>query len=170
MAKLIIKDRKGELEKIARKLINHSKYKKDFQVLPSLRFLFTWRLGDTPEYDKEGQALAATTHKLSTRERDVYRKDVEIRVFKDSWRKRGKRAKKRLMWHELYHIDVEQGENFKVNRDDDGRVIFELRKHDVRVNTFEKEVKLFGISANDVSDAVVLSKALKKRKKKKDKN
>lgn len=164
MSKLIVRDRKKILKKVANKWI---KSEEEFHILKKLNILFTWRLGETPEYNDEGLPLAAITKKLPPRERDVYGYDVEIRVFKDSWRRKNKKKQRITIWHELKHIDVEQGENFKPNRDDDGRILFNLRKHDVFVATFEDEIKKFGLQGRDVSDATILSKALKKRKKKK---
>ena len=164
MAKLVVRDTSGQLEKYARKVMK--RYKGEFRALKHLKILYLWRLGDNPRYDDEGEPIAAQTRKLPTRERDVYEVDVEIEVFKQSWRRRGKNAKIRLMYHELRHISVEEGENFKVSFDDDGRVVFETVKHDLVVKTFEDEVKRFGLANRDVSSASVLSQALKKKRKK----
>ena len=164
MAKLIIKDAKGELEAVANELI--AEYK-EFRSLSKIKILYVWKLGDSPDWDDESRPIAAETRKLPNRERDIYGFDVEIKVFKSSWRKRGTKSKRRLMWHELQHIELEEGENFKVARDDDGRVKIKLRSHSVAVNTFSEEIDRFGLSGRDVGDAVVLAKALKKYKKKK---
>lgn len=163
MAKLVVKDRKKILKKVADQWI---KKEKDFRILKKISILYVWRLGETPRYDDESRPVAARTRLLPARERDVYGYDVEIEVFKDSWRRKNKKKQRRLIWHELKHIDVEQGENFKPNRDDDGRIIIKLRNHDIVITTFEDEVDKFGLSGRDVSDATTLAKALKKRQKK----
>lgn len=164
MAKLIVKDRKGELEKVAKRVI---KKNKEFHILKKLNILYVWRLGDMPLYDDEGRAVAAQTKKLANRERDVYGYDVEIQVFKQSWRRRSKKGKYKLMYHELRHIEVEQDEEFKPNRDDDGRIVFKIVPHDVVITAFESEIKKFGLPGHSVPDATVVAKALKQRKKKK---
>lgn len=165
MAKLIVRDHSKKLKKLAKKVIKDNR--KEFGILGKINILFVWRLGESPRYDDEDRAVAAQTRVLPPRERDIYGFDVEIEVFKDSWLRKSKKARYRLMWHELYHIDVEQSENFKPNRDDDGRIIIKMRKHDITVTTFNDEVKKFGIQSRDVPDAVALSKALRKREKKK---
>ncbi len=162
MAKLVVKDKKKVLKALANDLI---RTKKRFRVLKEIKILYVWRLGDVPEYDDEGRAILAMTRKLPPRERDIYGYDVEIRVWRDGWKRRSKSSQRRVIWHELYHIEVEQGENFSVNRDDDGRAIFRIRPHDVVITTFEDELKRFGLPGRDVNDATILSRALKKRKK-----
>lgn len=164
MAKLHVQDKKGELAKIARKVLRQNK---SFRVLKKIEILWVWRLGETPRYDDEGNLVAAQTRKLPNRERDLYGFDVEVEVFKQTWRKRGMKAKRRLIYHELRHIEVEVGENFKVNYDDDGRIIINIVPHDVYVATFEDEIKKYGLAGHDVNQALVLSKALRKLHEKK---
>ncbi len=162
MAKLVVKDKKKVLKAIANDLIGT---KKRFRVLKELHILYVWRLSDVPEYDDEGRAILATTRKLPPRERDIYGYDVEIKVWRDGWKRKNKNQQRRTMWHELNHIEVEQGENFSINKDDDGRAIFHIKPHDVVITTFEDELKRFGLPGRDVNDATILSRALKKRKK-----
>jgi hypothetical protein len=161
MARLVVKDKKKVLRAIARDLIST---KKRFKVLKEVNILYVWRLGDVPEYDDEGRAILAATRKLPVRERDIYGYDVEIRVWRDGWKRLSKKKHRRTMWHELNHIEVEQGENFSINKDDDGRIILRVRQHDVVITTFEDELKKFGLEGRDVSSATILSRALKKRK------
>ena len=165
MARLVVKDKKKVLRALAHDLISTQKR---FRILRELHILYVWRLGDVPEYDDEGRTIIAATRKLPVRERDIYGYDVEIKVWRDGWKRRNPKAQRRTMWHELNRIEVEQGENFSVNKDDDGRIIFRLRQHDVVVTTFEDELKKFGLQTRDVSTATILSRALKKRKKKRD--
>lgn len=161
MARLVVKDKKKVLRGLAHDLIET---KKRFRILKEIKILYVWRLGDVPEYDDEGRAILATTRKLPVRERDIYGYDVEIKVWRDGWKRKNQKAQRRTMWHELNHIEVEQGENFSVNKDDDGRVIFRIKQHDVVITTFEDELKKFGLQGRDVNDATILSRALKKRK------
>lgn len=162
MARLVVKDKKKVLRALAKDLIET---KKRFRVLKEVHILYVWRLGDVPEYDDEGRAILATTRKLPARERDIYGYDTEIKVWRDGWKRINKKKQRRTMWHELNHIEVEQGENFSVNRDDDGRIIFRIKQHDVVITTFEDELKKFGLQGRDVSGATILSRALRKRKK-----
>ena len=164
MSKLLVQDKKGELESVAKNLILNEK---TFKTLKNIVVLFVWRLGESARFDDEGRQIAATTRRLPTRERDIYGFDVEIEVFKQSWRRLSTKKKKRLMWHELQHIEIEQGENFKIARDDDGRVVLHIRPHDVVITAFEDELKKYGLANKDVPDVIILTKALKKRKKKK---
>jgi hypothetical protein len=161
VAKTVVRDQKREIEAVATELM--AQYQ-PFGVLSAVNILFVWRLGETPRYDDQGRPIAATTRRLPVRERDVYGFDVEVEVFQQAWGKKGPKARRRLIWHELYKIDVEQGEDFKVNHDDDGRVIVTMREHDVAITTFEEELKQFGLSSRDIADAQVITKALKRFK------
>lgn len=165
MARLVVKDKKKVLRTIARDLIAT---KKRFRVLKEVNILYVWRLGDVPEYDDEGRAILATTRKLPVRERDIYGYDVEIKFWRDGWKRLSKKKQRRKMWHELNHIEVEQGENFSINKDDDGRIVLRIKQHDVVVTTFEDETKKFGLESKDVNSATILARALKKRKKKRE--
>lgn len=159
MARTLVRDSSEVLGKLARKV-----FKKEFPILKRLNFLFLWKLGE-PDWDDEGFPIAASARKLPVRERDIYGYDVEVKVFRDGWRKRGKKSRYRLIYHELRHVHIEVNEDFKVLRDKDGRVKFQVVPHDVVVRTFEDEIKKFGINPRDVRAAQTLSGALKKRAK-----
>ena len=162
MATRVLRDKK----KILRKIANEVAEEKSFHILNKINILFVWRLGDLPRYDEESRQVLAQTRRLPSRERDVYGYDVEVEVFKQAWKRLGPKKQRRVIWHELNHIEIEQGENFKPNRDKDGRILIEIRSHDVVITTFNAELDKFGLSGHDVPTAVALTTALKKKKKK----
>lgn len=143
-----IRDKSGEIKQMASAVV--ARYP-EFRILSCLRFLWVWKLGD-PEFDqKEGMPLEAVVRKLPNRERDVYGKDIEVRVHCDTWKSQTYDQRFRLIFHELLHIHVEQDENRNIKIDDDGRVVFSIVPHDIVIRAFQREIEEFGVTAYETA-------------------
>lgn len=141
MARNYARDESGIIEKCVRFLLK--KYPKDFSFLSELCFLYVWRLGK-PEYE-EGRMLPAKIKSVSVRERDLYSVDVELRIHRDTWESMTKVQKTQLIFGLLLRVRVSLDEDFKLIKDDDGRVCFEVVSPDVLIKIFRREVDEWGI-------------------------
>ena len=141
MARNFVLDTEGEMEKYAKRLMRDYD---DLRILRNLNWIYVWKMGD-PEYDNEKLMIAGQTRKLPARERDLYNKDVELRIHHDTWLDMLRDQKLRLIHHELMHVQVEVDEDMEVKRDDDGRILFHCISHDIVIKTFEKEIQLYGL-------------------------
>jgi hypothetical protein len=131
---------------------------KKFRILAQLRFLFVWRVGD-PEYDnKDGGMIAASVHKLPSRMRDLFKKDIELRVNYEYWDEMSESQRYRTIFHELSHVQIELDANFEVVLDDDERIKFRIVGHDIVMKTFQAEIDLFGLPPEYTRQVVELGK------------
>ncbi len=163
MAKNVIRDETGVLKKLAELVVKDTQ---EFTQLKQLRFIYTWYVGEEPEKDYEKQYIVASVRKLPTRERDLYKRDVEFRVNRDLWQNANDESHYRTVWHELCHIHVKVDEDFNIVLDDDGRVAFSLLSHDVVIKTFSVELDKFGLPPDLVHPSSLVSKAYHKYRKK----
>jgi len=104
--------------------------------------------------DDEGFTVLGEARKLSNRERDLYNFDFEICVHKRTWKGLDSKQRERLAWHELNHCIVKYNVN-KPKRDKAGRIMIVLRRHDIVIKTFMKEIKKFGPTK---SEQIVIKK------------
>ena len=151
----IVRDRSKELETMYRKVVG--KDNQHFPELQLLRFLFTYRQGK-PEWTKDNLIVYAQVRKLPPRERDVYLFDVELRVWKEGWDEMSPKQKRRTIWHELRHIQVDLDEDFKPHLDSENRIKFYLAPHDIVIKTFKDEIEKFGLNPIDKQPIELLSK------------
>ncbi len=156
MAKNIVRDESGQLKNLAVQVVKETP---EFVPLKQLRFLYTWWVGEEPEKDPERSWVAGSVRKLPTRERDLYKRDVEFRVNRDMWEGGIPDWRYRLVWHELCHISVDIDEDLNIMLDDDGRVRFMMRPHDVVIKTFAQELDKFGLDPGLVYPAQTVTKA-----------
>jgi hypothetical protein len=159
VAKNYIQDATAELEKCTAFLIK--RYKEDFDALKNVKFLFVWKMGD-PEYDDEKVALHAKVKMCPVRERDIYGKDVEMRVHLNSWMDMTKAQKTQLVYHELLHVRVLIDEDFELTYDDDGRLKIEIVPHDVVIKAFAREIEEYGLPSRYVQVVTELNKKVRK--------
>lgn len=162
MAKNYSQDTTQQLEKCTNFLIK--RYSEDFDLLKNIRFLFVWKLGD-PEYDDEKRPLHAKIKVCSVRERDIYGKDVELRVHQDSWNDMTKAQKTQLIYHELLHVNVVVNEDFELVYDDDERLKLGIIPHDLVIRAFEREIEEYGLPSQYTQVVNELSKKVKKNAK-----
>lgn len=95
--------------------------------------------------DDEGRLIAGEARKLANKDHDLYGYDFEICIHKDTWLHAEDDYKKRLAWHELNHLIVKFNEEIGEPRyDKAGRLVTAIRRHDIVVRTFLKELEMFG--------------------------
>lgn len=146
-------DTSGELTKVAEKLINE-----EFRALRSLRFVFAWR---DPARILRGRPIFGEVKKCATRERDLFQKDVLIIVARPIWREFNQKQRLKLMWHELYHVDVPLQDTLEPAQDDRGRIKLYIKKHDCNLERFYDELERFGPDAEERTVIKRLSKIYK---------
>lgn len=143
MAIDFVQDEHGNIEKAVRRVM---KDHKEFHILQSLRFLYTYRMND-PQYDKDGLPIEGFAKKLPKRERDIYEHDCEICVHYDSWADKNKDLKYQLIYRILVsiHVEIEGKEELEIVQDDDGRIVFSIIPPDIVVRLYSKELEKFGL-------------------------
>ena len=161
MAKNFITDTSGSIEEVVKQVIREHK---EFRIVRNLHFLYTFRVGDI-QWDKDGLPIDSFTKKLSTRERDVYGKDIELCVHYDSWYDYTKDQKYRLIFRCLLgiHVEVEGKETIEIVLDDDGRIVFRCVPPDIVLRMFSKELEVFGLSSQYKSVLKKLVPSMKER-------
>lgn len=144
------KDKTGKLKKFADKII---KSEKDYLPLKHLEILFVWREGK-PKRDPDGGWIAAEASVLSARNRDIFGFDAQIEVSIAIWDTLSPEWRRRLIWHELRHLEVEmEGDGsgkLVPARDKAGRIVISLVPHDISLRTFKAEIDKFGIDTDDL--------------------
>ena len=146
---MLFRSKSGDVERIFNMVIEE--YPDDFQFLTeNAIFQFTTR--QDPTYDDDGNTVAATAHKLSNRERDLYGSDFEICVYMEYWETLVDEQKKRLIYHELLHCWVEPDpeDDSYPKYDKDERVVTGILPHDLVVKTFKAEIEQFGLDSGDL--------------------
>lgn len=118
----------------------------DYKV--KIDFLFAW-----PDYDettgepindalkKNGVKALGVTRKINLADRAKGNGDAEIKLDGPHWDESDERNRRALLDHELYHIVATE------KKDDIGRPIIKLRKHDVDVGWFAIIAKRHGIAS-----------------------
>jgi hypothetical protein len=145
-------DKKKEIEKYAVALIST-----EFKHLKEAKFLYTFR--HPPAFDSgDEKYVAGTCRSIGNKEKDVYGYDFEMCIASDVWKRLSKRQKTRLVYHELCHAEIEFDEDNKPMRDDLGRLVTYVEPHEISIRTFKREIKKYGIDAQDVRDVKFLKK------------
>lgn len=130
--------------------------KEHHPTLEKVRILYTFR--SVPKAGEgEGLAVAGEAKPLPAKVRDLFGWDAEICLAHPIWNALDDTGKKRLLWHELNHLEVEMvtreedGEEVEEpKRDKDGRIIITTRKHDISLASFGAEYRLFGLTEHDL--------------------
>lgn len=84
-----------------------------------------------------GFRVFGVTKKIALKDRSMGRGDAEIVLDGDYWEEAKEAEKRALLDHELHHIEVKKDEDNVVLKDDLGRPLIRLRKHDVEVGWFK---------------------------------
>ncbi|MHA2063600.1 MAG: putative metallopeptidase [Candidatus Thorarchaeota archaeon] len=150
------KDKSGELKKY---MTYWLKREKRFRPLVkyNMGLLLVWR--EEHEIDKDGNAVFGKASKLSNKNRDIYGVDFMLTFAKDLWDLGSVGQRKRVMWHELCHPQIEFDDEGVPVRDNENRIKIWLAPHDLVMNTFRDEIDTFGLSAGQLEPAEILSKA-----------
>ncbi len=137
-------DGRGKLEKLAKKVIRKNK---EFRHLKHANMLYCYR--KPARIDKDGLVVAGQARKMPVQARDLFGVDFVIEMAWDVWKYLSKKAKYRLMWHELNHCQFVIDEAAQPVRDRHGRIKLALERHDLVIKTFRGEVKKFGVAGHE---------------------
>ena len=141
-----LKDKSGELEKLATSVLSEDG--DDLGRLDTIKILYAWR--DPPRYDQaRARLVRGEAKKLSTRERDLFGYDACVIMAQKVWKELSESQRRRLMWHELYHIEVQLDHSGEPDLDDHGRIKIRLRRHDLNMERFSEELEKFGFEAEE---------------------
>lgn len=116
--------------------------------------------------DDEGMLVIGEARRLSSKERDIYEYDFEICIYKEVWNKASRKRKERIAWHELNHLVILYS---KIDEDEPridkaGRILINLKPHDVVIKTFEEELIKFGPEEYQIDAVKSINKYLKQKK------
>jgi len=141
-----IKDVKGELKEIGSECINSDPL--HLGTLSCLKILYAFR--DPPKYDQaKNRIVAGEAIRLRAKERDLFGYDALIVIAQKLWQEMRPVDRTKLIWHELYHFDVELDDGAQPCLDDSGRIKIKIRKHDLNIERFEAEIEKFGPDAEE---------------------
>ena len=118
--------------------------------------------------DDEGMFVLGEAKKLSSKDRDIYGYDFEICIYKEAWNKANRKRKERIAWHELNHLIVLHSriDEDEPRIDKAGRVLINIKPHDVIIKTFEEELIKFGPEDYQIDAVKSINKYLKQKKRK----
>lgn len=94
-------------------------------------FIFAYAEDGNVAIRHNGQQALGLCKRLPLKQRAMGRGDAEITLDAAWWALANKPARRALLDHELHHIEVDQAK-----RDDLGRPVLRLRKHDVQIGWF----------------------------------
>jgi len=82
-----------------------------------------------------GHKALGLTRKIALKDRVLGRADAEIVLDGDWWEDANEKEREGLLDHELHHIQLKLRDG-EVHRDDIGRPLLKLRRHDVEISWF----------------------------------
>jgi hypothetical protein len=103
-----------------------------------------------------GYPAYAVVRVLGPKERTMERGDAEIVIDRDAYEAMNPATRDALLDHELYHLEVKRDQGGQVKRDDHGRPVLKLRKHDFQVGWFHEIARRHGMASIEVTQATSL--------------
>jgi hypothetical protein len=154
-----IKDKSGELEKLAAAVLSSDG--DDLGRLDTIKILYAWR--DPPRYDqKRAMLVRGEAKKFSAKDRDLFGYDACVIIAQKVWKELSTEQRTRLIWHELYHIEVLLDHSGEPDLDDYGRIKIRMRRHDLNLERFSEELEKFGFEAEEKTATKKLIKIYRK--------
>jgi len=108
--------------------------------LKDVKIGIAWRLGWRP--DADGRRILGQCRKRGDLDRELDEWDFIIMLNEDAWPTFSDRQKEREMFHELGHAQLSLDTNGEPKRDDRGRLVCRIRKHDIQ--DFRDVVEIYG--------------------------
>lgn len=108
--------------------------------LADVKIGIAWRAGWRP--DADGRRVLGQCRKRGDLDRELDAWDFIILLNEDAWPTFSDRNKERLIFHELGHAQVVVDTNGQPKRDDRGRLVTRIRKHDIQ--DFRDVVEIYG--------------------------
>jgi hypothetical protein len=133
----------SKVERMAKLLINEH-----FPHLKTIKILYVFRAKAKPGED--GTVIAGMARVLPTKLQDLWGYQAEIELALPVWNAMSASRKRRLLWHELRHLQVELDDDEKPIEDKEGRVALHCDDHDVHIRTFSDELRMFGLEKSDI--------------------
>jgi hypothetical protein len=118
--------------------------------LAEARIVLLWRWGLKP--DKDGRLVLGRCKKASDLDHALAEYDFAIMLNHGAWAALNDRQRRALVDHELMHAAVSYDKNGDVERDEDGRPKWRIRKHDLE--EFRDIVERHGCYKGDIEDFV----------------
>jgi len=112
--------------------------------LKDVKIGFAWKIGNRPDADGRLELGKCTRRKDLDRELDAY--DFIILLNKDVWQVTLSDNKERLIFHELEHAQICTDRNGDVMKDDRGRIVTRIKKHDIE--EFRSVVYKYGLGVD----------------------
>jgi hypothetical protein len=133
--------------------------KKYHKEIKRAKIALAWRIALKP--DRDGHLILGKCCKASDLQRELAVYDFVILLNKEVWNdpKFGKKKKYALIDHELCHVGVILNKHSKQKKDERGRYLFRVRKHDIE--EFRSVVKHHGVWKRDLE---LFAEALLKKK------
>jgi len=108
--------------------------------LNDVKIGIAWRLGWRP--DADGWRTLGQCRMRGDLDRELDEWDFIILLNEDAWPTFSDKQKERLIFHELGHAQFSLDSNGAVKRDDRGRLVCRIRKHDIQ--DFRDVVTIYG--------------------------
>lgn len=108
--------------------------------LKDVKIGIAWRIGWRP--DSDGRRTLGQCRKRGDLDRELDAWDFIILLNEDAWPTFKDRPKERLIFHELGHAQIVSDTNGQPKRDDRGRLVTRIRKHDIQ--DFRDVVEIYG--------------------------
>lgn len=108
--------------------------------LKDVKIGIAWRLGWRP--DADGRRTLGCCRKRGDLDRELDTWDFIILLNEDAWPTFSDKQKERLIFHELGHAQLSLDSNGQPKRDDRGRLVCRIRKHDIE--DFRDVVEIYG--------------------------
>jgi hypothetical protein len=108
--------------------------------LKDVKIGIAWRLGWRP--DADGRRTLGQCRKRGDLDRELDAWDFIIMLNEDAWPTFNDKQKERLIFHELGHAQVAVDTSGQPKRDDRGRLVCRIRKHDIQ--DFRDVVEIYG--------------------------
>lgn len=147
----------NKVERMAKLLINEH-----FPHLKQVKILYCFR--NKPRNGDDGTIIAGMARVLPAKLQDLWGYQAEIELARPVWEAMSTSRKRRLLWHELRHLQVEIDDEENPIEDKDGRVSLYCDDHDVHIKTFSDELRLFGLEKSDIKVLRTLYKIYKEYK------
>lgn len=119
-----------------------------FRHLDEARFALAWRKALKP--DPDGKLVLGKCRKCSDLDRELAEYDFVIILNREAWLEDfDPQQREALLYHELCHAGVTRGKDGEIKRDEKGRIVFRLRKHDIE--EFSAVVERYGLYKADLA-------------------
>jgi hypothetical protein len=118
---------------------------------PKIDFVFASTDQDRPALKLHGKAAYAIARKIGLKDRALGRGDCEIAIDRQWWNTASKAERRALLDHELFHFGVDLGK-----RDDLGRPVIWIRRHDIDVGWFKHIAKRHGSASLERQQAKII--------------